>query len=133
MTPMIDIVFQLVVFFLLVLDLTQPRFEPLELPEADQATLEKIPPPYELIVNLREDGRIMIDGRVLHRAGSDDFASVRRLFRNRRSVARLAEAPVLVRADRSAAWRDVQRLMAIASAEGAVTRLRFGARIGAKP
>ena len=129
MTPMIDVVFQLIVFFLLVLDLSQRRIEAMTLPEADQSRRGPADP-NEVVVNVRADGTISLDGRVLGDEALDAF------FANRRSWHRvwfdpagnIVTYPVLIRADRSAEWVHVQKVMQIASTRGGVYRVELGAR-----
>ena len=61
MTPMIDVVFLLIIFFMIITDLTQQDLEELELPVAHFAVPDK-PDPDELrpIVNVPYDGRMVV-------------------------------------------------------------------------
>jgi biopolymer transport protein ExbD len=59
MTPMIDVVFNLLIFFLLTLAFTRPIFE-VDLPGAAHSHLEKAPR-HPLIVSLRRQGELIVD------------------------------------------------------------------------
>jgi len=61
MTPMIDVVFLLIIFFMIITDLTQQELEDLELPTAIHATEDK-PDPEEWrpIINIQFDGSMIV-------------------------------------------------------------------------
>jgi biopolymer transport protein ExbD len=120
MTPMIDVTFQLIIFFMLVMDMSSQRFETLRLPSASAAHVGA--DPIELVVNLMADGRARIQGKSF----SDDALDA--LFAGRRPRNASADFPVLIRADRSTPFEAVQKVMMSAQFHGAVTRVRFGAR-----
>lgn len=52
MTPMIDIVFQLIIFFMLITDLANTQLERVTLPKASEVKEDKQPPKDRLVVNL---------------------------------------------------------------------------------
>ena len=58
MTPMIDIVFQLIIFFLVVTEMAAKDLADVTLPRAEQSTADDNPPSDRLIINVRKDGRI---------------------------------------------------------------------------
>ena len=58
MTPMIDLTFLLIIFFIIVNDLTQQELEDLKLPIAQKAGKDD-PPPGRPILNVMEDGSII--------------------------------------------------------------------------
>src|SRR5262245_3938197 len=67
MTPMIDICFQLVVFFMPTLDMTSKEYAALTLPFASQGIEDKDDPDdpvssLKLIVNVLPDGKIILKG-----------------------------------------------------------------------
>ena len=135
MTPMIDVVFQLIIFFMLVLDLSQQKIEPVTLPNADTAKKDKTPDPNEVIINIRGNGDIVVDGKVMHdhEKKPDDNMNLENFFKNRRSMqkywfdptGRVVNYPVLIRADRSAEWIHVQKIMMIGSQLGGVYRVEL--------
>ncbi len=60
MTPMIDCIFQLIIFFFLIIDLQDQELEPLKLPKAIHAVPDE-PPPEQVrpILNVLQDGTIV--------------------------------------------------------------------------
>ena len=139
MTPMIDIVFQLIIFFMLVMDMTKAKLENLVLPYASKAIKEEFGDPKLLLMNVMEDGTIKIQGRVYWRPeNKDDNQKVEDLFIARRQDPRYQEVqgredwvnyPLMVRADRSTAFEHVQKILMIATHHGGVTRLQLGAKM----
>ncbi len=120
MTPMIDVVFQLIIFFMLVMDMSQQQFETIRPPSASLAHVG--PDPSELVVHCMPDGRVRIQGRTF----SDE--ALESLLEGRRPGPGRPDFPVLIRADRSTPFETVQKVMMAAQHHGAVTRVRFGAR-----
>ena len=63
MTPMIDIVFQLIIFFMLVINFSQTdTAEGIRLPVADQALPVDMPPLHLLTVNVDRTGKVVMAG-----------------------------------------------------------------------
>jgi len=61
MTPMIDVVFLLIIFFMIITDLTQQDLEELELPVAIHAVPDKPKPDeWRPVVNVPFDGRMVV-------------------------------------------------------------------------
>ncbi len=120
MTPMIDVTFQLIIFFMLVMDMSSRQVETIHPPSASTAIQDD--DPTELVVNCMPDGRVRIQGQ-----GFSDEA-LESLFEGRRPRSAAADYPVLIRADRSTPFETIQKVMMVAQHHGAVTRLRFGAR-----
>ena len=114
MAPLIDITFQLIVFFMLVSDMSARQSEDLHLPNASMARVTAGP---ETVVNVLADGRVKIGGRT-HSDGA-----LEALFESQKGK----DLPVLIRADRSAPFESIQKIMMIASDRGNVERLRFAA------
>ena len=66
MTPMIDVTFLLVIFFMLVTELTRLEADQdVRLPHIDMSVLDKEPDPGRLILNVRKDGTITAFGRTI--------------------------------------------------------------------
>ena len=85
MTPMIDIVFQLIIFFMLVMDMTKVQIEKLTLPFASKAIKEKYEDPTLMVLNIMPDGTIKIQGRRYWRPDKpDDNTRIENLFETRR-------------------------------------------------
>lgn len=148
MTPMIDIVFNLVIFFMLTLDLSTKEYEALTLPFAHKGVEDKDDPnsptdSRKLIVNVLPDGKMIIKGQPYDLDPKDPsltplergkliFGALRAL-RTELGLLTADDAtlgqklhepdghsmvPIQVHADRAAAWRYVQWVIATASSRG---------------
>ena len=62
LTPMIDIIFNLIIFFMIVAELSSLSVEVLALPAADQARRKELVGK-RLCVNVLADGRLKVDGK----------------------------------------------------------------------
>ncbi len=119
MTPMIDIVFQLIIFFMLVTDMANVQTEKMTLPTAKGID----PKEAGLVVNVMPDGTIRIDGKTVR----DE--TLESIFEGRRVKAERGSGyPVILRADRSTPFEHVQKVMMVATTHGAVTRIQFCAK-----
>jgi biopolymer transport protein ExbD len=110
MTPLIDMVFNLLIFFLVATTFQQAEREmQIALPIAQQAgpisTALR-----ELVVNVDDQGRLIVSGRVL----SAD--QLRELVRD--AVAANSEQKVTVRGDRSCAYGSVVTVLDICKSSG---------------
>ena len=132
MTPMIDIVFQLIIFLMLANDLSRKEIEELELPEALHATEDKgDKEKYRIIVNLmKNDGDAPPTLKV--RGMEMDLNAFQQYLRPEADRNREPEDPkaselfILVRADRRSRWQDVQWVMqACADPAVRVYKLQF--------
>ena len=127
MTPMIDVVFQLLIFFILVTELQNRDFEELTLPRADQAEADTEPPAGRTTINVK-----------LNRLGKEEVWVMGNEYSLDALKARLtAEAeiymegpfstkPILIRADMKAQYKAVQDVMQ-ACIESNIWKLSFGA------
>jgi biopolymer transport protein ExbD len=134
MTPMIDIVFNLVQFFMLTLDLSHKELAVLDLPRALNGVEDKDPSTdpnakpedkNRFTVNLEAKGSIYFKGHSWPLAGSDPQAQEQSLDNLRKELRVLAssvgrerdtgasKAMLLVRGDRTAKWRYVQWVMQV--------------------
>ncbi|HLF92489.1 MAG TPA: biopolymer transporter ExbD [Planctomycetota bacterium] len=119
MTPMIDCTFQLIIFFILVTDMSRVQTEAMTLPTARGVD----PKEAGLVVNVMPDGKIRIDGRTV----KDE--ALESIFEGRRARAERGSGyPVILRADRSTPFEHVQKVMMVATTHGAVTRIQFCAK-----
>ena len=134
MTPMIDIVFNLVQFFMLTLDLSHKELAVLDLPRANSGKEDKDPStdrkakPEErsrFIINIQADGSLYFKGKTWPLADGDpakqDMAlenlriELRKLVRDlpKEADTGASKAMVLVRGDRTAKWKYVQWIMQV--------------------
>ncbi len=139
MTPMIDIVFQLIIFFMLVMDMSKAQLEPVVLPSASKAIKEKFEDTTLLVVNVMKDGAIKINGKSFYnpKKDGDENKRLEDLFESRRQnkvyqevpgKADWVKYPLLIRCDRSTPFEHVQKILMIATHHGGVTRVQLGAK-----
>lgn len=105
MTPMIDIVFLLIIFFMTVTQVSKLNKEQLELPKLKGTEDQK---PSVLTVNVTETGEIRVSGRTL---SSGDFVSL-----VNRELRRVGDDPnllgIVIRADQRGASAGVNAIVA---------------------
>ncbi len=151
LTPMIDCVFQLILFFMLVTDMSQKDLEEIYLPKATQALADK-PDPAEIrpVVNITADGTILMKRRIYYEPARDDnFAALREhLTRLSQQMPRepldpqvpagrrvmVAKNSLLIRADQATPARYVQKVMEICGSTGIqIWRVELGAALSDNP
>lgn len=128
MTPMIDMTFLLVVFFMLTIDLSQKEFVPVELPFADKGipdteeTQEDFP---RFVINLESNGTVTFKGQEFHLSSDRPQDQEIALAALRRELIALTQdpkyrepdtasvIPVLIHGDRGAKWQYVQWIMQV--------------------
>lgn len=119
LTPMIDVVLQLIIFFMLTSSFGDLRRTQIDLPQepGEEAVSRREP---ALIIDITGDGRTLVDSREV------SLVELERL-----AVAGQAEADasepfdVLIRPDRNAPARDLDRVLARLAATG-VNRWKLG-------
>ncbi len=135
MTPMIDVVFLLIIFFMIITDMTQKDLEELELPMAITAVEDK-PDPDTLrpIINIPHTGRIIVRQVHMYDPEVDDgkpepYAEVKRYLATAAelmpqeplgegSSIMLPDDPLLVRADESTLFKHIQKVLELCGQEG---------------
>ena len=117
MTPMIDIVFQLIAFFMLVINFTKvDQNELIRLPASELAKPPEAPPESPITLQLTRQGSVIFGGDQSP-PGENAILWLRpRLLRERQIIARtpgrsVAEATIIIRADRNAKTGEVQEVM----------------------
>jgi biopolymer transport protein ExbD len=148
MTPMIDIVFQLVTFFMLTLDMSQKELAVLDLPRANQGIEDKDPSTdpkakpedkRRFVINIDEGGNLWFKGHSWPLAVADPVAQDSALEALRQELRKLTRDPilrntdgtskamVLVRADRKAKFKYVQWIMQVCSDQNVqIYKIHFG-------
>ena len=140
MTPMIDVVFLLIIFFMIITDLTQQDLEALQLPQA-RSSVEDKPDPKVVrpILNIPISGSIVYKGDPLYLP--EDGLEMTKLERFLASQATamphvvdpalgipLPDNPLMIRADRNTDFKYIQRIMAICGKDGIkIWKLELGA------
>ncbi|MBI1849986.1 MAG: biopolymer transporter ExbD [Planctomycetes bacterium] len=110
LTPMIDVVFQLLIFFMVATTYRNPEKEiSIDLPKADSGQVAK-ETPKELIINVFRDGRMTLGGSPV-----GDGSLVEAL---RRAAQQSSETPVNIRGDRLAHHEQIVRVMDACSQVG---------------
>jgi biopolymer transport protein ExbD len=122
MTPMIDVVFLLIIFFLVSSHLARQEVQlELDLPPATTGRPIEDENVRRIVVNVlgrpRGEGRIMVGGRLMQ---ADQLAEVIR-YESRRSGGQLE---VRIRSDRTVPYREVEPIM-IACARAKVWKVTF--------
>jgi len=108
MTPLIDIVFQLIIFFMVVMTIAKVEVSDLTVPEAEQGRRLRRRPT-DVTINVRRDGRILLGGV---RQNPADLA--------RTLARRVLQGPlrVHVRGDRDVPFASVRGVMRACRAAG---------------
>ena len=130
MTPMIDVVFLLITFFMVVTEITrQDDIEDLQLPDVRAAIPDETADPQRLIINIAADGTVYIGGKPYDITRDPGASTVRGKLSFEATLSRTdtgaANRVVLVRSDRRVKFQYVKRIMEMCVREG-IWRLAFG-------
>jgi len=118
MTPMIDVVFQLIIFFVVTLKMTKDENEDIVLEDGKHGPIVKEMPPQTLIIELDRRGRISIHNAKMSREMLHSIIVGRiNRFRN-------ANFPILIRADYRTMHADVKNVMDVCTGAG-IWKLSF--------
>ena len=146
MTPMIDMTFLLVVFFMLTIDLSQKEFFPVELPYASEGAEDKEDKvgPKRFIINLTADGEVIFKSMTFNLAADDPGTqddAIQALTENLLRIHReggegdlrepdgASKVPVMIHADRGTKWKYVQWVMqACAHQDIKIYKLQFAVK-----
>ncbi len=129
MTPMIDVVFQLIIFFILITDMTQSELEELRLPMARNAVQDKPDPKVvRPVLNILPDGTMINKRRELYDPEKDDMTETERYLADQSRLmpqkydesvkAKLPDNPLLIRADQNTEFKYIQKVMEICGKKG---------------
>ncbi len=108
--PLIDVVFLLIIFSMLVSQFVRVQAEELELPEATTGERPAEITPRQLVVNISADGSVVSNGR------PRDQAALVQLLADH--AASHADPQVLIRGDRASAWGVARDVMAACARRG---------------
>ena len=126
MTPMIDVVFLLITFFMVVTEITrQDDIEDLQLPDVVASTPDDNPDPQRLVLNVKRDGSFWFGGaRRTEQQVKDALAIEARLSRNADGI---SDRVVLVKADRRVRFEAIRKLIILCVDRNIrIWRLAFG-------
>lgn len=128
MTPMIDVVFLLIIFFMIITDLTQQDLEELKLPMVEHAVEDKPDPEkWRPIINIKHSGEIIIRREPYYHPEIDDQrADPYSRLKEWLSLAAkkmeqkddLPDEALLIRADMSTPFKHIQKVMEFCGLEG---------------
>jgi biopolymer transport protein ExbD len=142
MTPMIDVVFLLIIFFMIITDLTQQDLEELKLPAARSAVEDKPDPAVvRPIINIPQWGTMVVKREAKYdpEEDGDDMTRLERYLvdqanamlaqqRQKNLPAELPDNPLMIRADRNTPFKYIQRVMEICAKKGIqIWKLELGA------
>jgi len=134
MTPMIDCVFLLMIFFVLVIDLSQKNLEDLILPRAEFQEPDDTPPDNRPIINVLQNGSVIYNQDVVYDPtdpAKSNIALIKGLLKGIREkglsaipptihlkeekvgarTAMLIDDPILIRADKWTEWHYIGEIM----------------------
>jgi len=119
MTPMIDVVFQMIIFFIVTIKMDENVNEDIKLELAKEGPLYKDPDPTTIVVEVDRRGWISINNLALseQQLGNIIGGRYRRLGKT---------FPIMIRADKNAQHKDVRKVMDICTAQG-LWRIDFAA------
>ena len=103
MTPMIDVVFQMIIFFIVTIKMDENMNEEIRLEEARQGPLFTGEDPRTMVIEVDRRGWLSINNVQLNRAQLGSIIA--------RRYARFGTFPVMIRADRRAEHRHVRAVM----------------------
>ena len=127
MTPMIDVVFLLIIFFMLILKIVSDELTPLELPSAQYAKPDEAEPD-RLVINLAKDGGIWIDGRSYEYGSASFVKKLQYEAQGARGETNISERQVLIRADRTTPYQYIEKILrAMVAKDIRMYKVQFGA------
>ena len=129
MTPMIDVVFQLIIFLILITDMTQSDLEELKLPIARNAVQDKPDPKVvRPVINIKVSGEMVSKRRSLYTPEADDLTQLERYLADQAGLMPkkldeqvkkpLPDNPLLIRADRNTEFKYIQKIMEVCGKQG---------------
>jgi biopolymer transport protein ExbD len=121
MTSMIDVVFLLVIFFMIVTDISQQELEALKLPRADMAEKDQHPQERRMVININREGHFIVRRRDEGEVG-DCLDRIRvQLSLEADAAGRgsdgASKKPVLIRADEGTEFSHIQKVMQLCGEE----------------
>ena len=144
MTPMIDVVFLLIIFFMVITDMTQQDLEDLKLPVAKTAVADR-PDPDEFrpVVNIKTDGSIWVKRRMyFDPENPDEYKELRaflsdvaaKMKRDPEAGDDLPDEPLLIRADMNTPFKYIQKVMEQCGYKGVqIWKIQLAAAEAEKP
>ncbi len=133
MTPMIDVVFQLIIFFMLVTDMSQQDLAELKMPFAATAAKDELMKG-RLTFNVLKSGEIEIKRArkgTMDEAGTQEEVRgylVREVAKGRKESDGTSERAILIRADKDTEFKHVQKILRVCGETGIrIYKIHLGA------
>lgn len=130
MTPMIDVVFQLLIFFMLVAEISSSESAELILPRASQAVADEGEPGRH-IINVDKEGHIKVGSAYFSLDELENRILVPEALVMRDKSGKFSEKPILIRADKEAKFGIVQKIMGRCVRQK-IYKISFGAMTAAE-
>jgi len=118
MTPMIDVVFQLIIFFIVTIKMDESKNEDIVLEDARQSPVYKGDNPRTLVIEVDKRGWISMHGAQLTNS------QLKRIIQGRFN--KLGAFPIMIKADKRTLHKDVRKVMDICTEVG-LWRIDFAA------
>jgi len=118
MTPMIDVVFQMIIFFIVTIKMDETKNEKIVLEDAKESPTYKGEDPRTLVVEIDKRGWLSINNAQLR---MDQLRSI-----VQRRYNKFGTFPVMIRADRRTLHKDVKKVMDLCTSIG-IWRIDFAA------
>jgi biopolymer transport protein ExbD len=111
-TPLVDMIFTLAIFFMLVTRFSSAELAPMQLPQPDRSQAEVVRMPTRVIINCRPDQRDR--SRVLYSLGPNQPEPLSIISDRLAALKRdTPDVQVVVRADRRLSYADVRAVMRV--------------------
>ena len=111
LTPMIDMVFQLIAFFMMLVNFSQADQQvEIKLPDSELAKPTDDRPKHPVVLNLRREGDVVIGGEPTQIAGLGIYLDQEKQDAKRKGL-EPAEITIIIRAHELAKTGDVQKLI----------------------
>ena len=112
LTPMIDMTFQLIAFFMLIINFSEvEKSEEINLPLSELAKPPEEAPPFKIVLNLDQDGSVKFGPQVIDNVDVIKPVLTTQVARAQREGVAIPDIAIIIRADRSVETGLVQRLM----------------------
>jgi len=114
MTPMIDMVFQLIIFFMLLINFEEgEQNEEIQLPGSTLARPPEAPPDFPIVLHVTKEGKVLYSGRPGQPVEIDAMGLFMRMEREQSRSQGGDDALVIIRADAVALAGKVQELIKV--------------------
>lgn len=112
LTPMIDMTFQLIAFFMVLINFTEAEAsDKIKLPDSDLARPPETVPEYRILMSIVEDGSILYNRQLIDKASLLEPYLTRELSEARAQRVETSKVKVIIRGHKDVAMGKVQDVM----------------------